>query len=197
MPKLADELERHSQRVDLPPGGFERLARRRDRRQRNRRISATVLPIAIALLGLTAFIRAFGHGPMPASTPTPAPVGTYRLAYGNDGDIYVTDAKGKNPVRIANGVGSGPHTCGSYRGEGSLWSPNGRYFAFRGECPDTMNIADPTGRIIASFPIGMGWLISWSPDSTRVAAWARGGDVYDRGDLRIGVYGIDGLQKVL
>jgi Tol biopolymer transport system component len=51
-------------------------------------------------------------------------------------------------------------------------------------------ISDPQGNVVASFP-GHGWLISWSPDSTRVAVWIGEGKT-------IGVYGLDGKrQKVL
>jgi hypothetical protein len=47
MPNLADLLERESRTVDLQPGDFDRLVRRRDRKRRNQRIAAGVVGIAL------------------------------------------------------------------------------------------------------------------------------------------------------
>ena len=55
----------------------------------------------------------------------------------------------------------------------------------------TVNISDAAGHRVASFP-GEGWAISWSPDSTRVAAWI---DFY--GDPTLGIYGLDGVRQAL
>ncbi len=126
----------------------------------------------ITLLGIAGLMRALRNAPVPAAEPTPAPVGTDRLAYGLHGDIYLADANGENPVRIANGIALNgrPGNCRSYWGEGAkIWSPDGRYLAFLGEvgrggsCQRTVNIADAAGGIVASFP-GEGWKIAWSPD---------------------------------
>ena len=79
-------------------------------------------------------------------------------------------------------------------GEGPMWSPDGRHFAYRSDwgapCRATgsgkVHLSDAQGRVVASFP-GTGWLVSWSPDSARVATWA---------DLdRIGIYGVDGERR--
>jgi Tol biopolymer transport system component len=142
-----------------------------------------------------------------AAVPTPTPRSSGALAYGLDGDIYVADSDGANAVRIADGRppdewehGSliqercGP---GEYWGEGPIWSPDGRYLAYRQtDCQAARDawwdvvISDPEGNVLASFP-SEGWLISWSPDSTRVATWVVWGKT-------IGIYGLDGVrQKVL
>jgi hypothetical protein len=47
MPSISELLERESTKVDLEPDDFERLVRRRDRKRRNRRISAGVVGIAV------------------------------------------------------------------------------------------------------------------------------------------------------
>jgi DNA-binding SARP family transcriptional activator len=101
------------------------------------------------------------------------------LAYGVGGDIYVADWDGSNPVRIA---------AGEYWGEGPIWSPDGRYLAYRDPSRDVV-ISDPQGNVIAEFP-AHGWDIAWSPDSTRVAVWIRFGET-------IGVYGLDGERQAL
>jgi DNA-binding SARP family transcriptional activator len=108
------------------------------------------------------------------------PGGLGSLAYGVDGDIYVADWDGSNPVRIA---------VGEYWGEGSIWSPDGRYLAYR-DPSRAVVISDPEGNVIAEFPGVHGWEIAWSPDSTRVAVWVRFGET-------IGVYGLDGERQAL
>ena len=120
------------------------------------------------------------------------PESSTRLAYGLDGDIYLADWDGANPVLIADGTPAFAD-CGHLWGEGSMWSPDGRYVGYRSawndRCSGSVFIADSTGRPVASFA-GGGWLLSWSPDSTRVATWVD--------DMQtIGIYGIDGARQAL
>jgi Tol biopolymer transport system component len=131
------------------------------------------------------------------SVPSPGRSGS--LAYGVDGDIYVADWDGSNPVRIADG--RLPNECfqawpGEYWGEGPIWSPDGRYLAYRHTNCDgprdawrNVVISDPEGNVIAEFPAD-GWQIAWSPDSTRVAVWVT---VFET----IGVFGVDGERQAL
>ena len=80
-----------------------------------------------------------------------------------------------------------------YGVEGPLWSPDGRYLAFkRADCSDSQAqdravISDWHGNVLATFPTS-GWQIAWSPDSSRVAAW-------DTTFETIGVYGLDGVRQ--
>jgi WD40-like Beta Propeller Repeat len=117
-----------------------------------------------------------------------------QLVYGLDGDMYVANWDGTNPVRIADGAsGLGPTACGSDGGEGRIWSPDGQHLAYRSAsgdgCAATVVIADPTTKAVVSFP-GDGWAVSWSPDSTRIATWI---DVFNT----IGIYGVDGVRQAL
>ena len=131
--------------------------------------------------------------------PSPVPTGQLgHLAYGLGGDIYVADWDGRNPVRIADGlpVLDGPSPCGTIWGEGAMWSPDGRYLAYRSDhggaaCLGTVHISDADGHPVASFP-GTGWQVTWSPDSTRLATWV------EQGPRRaIGIYGLDGVRHAL
>ena len=180
---------------------------KRDPRHRSVTMAVVFLIVVTIVVGGWVALRSLANGEpirsLEATEPTPTPMGTDRLAYGLDGDIYVADANGRNRVRIANGApGVSPVSCGSYWGEGPIWSPDGRYLAFRGSvarggsCHGKVNIADPAGGIVASFP-GEGWKISWSPDSTRVAAWVHGGLAAVHGDRTIGIYGLDGVRQAL
>lgn len=197
MPSVAELLERESTTVDLEPGDFERLLLRRDRKRRNERIRAGALAILVLVVTVFGLARALNTVDRTATDPTPTPADLQSLgalAYGVDGDIYVADWDGSNPVRIADGRPGGVRGCGpsGYWAEGPIWSPNGRYLAYRGpvcDAIDTVWISDPEGNVVTSFP-GEGWLISWSPDSTRVAVWVRFGKT-------IGVYGLDGVRQSL
>lgn len=179
------------------------LRKGRRRRSRNRRTTGAVAAIVTVIAALTfglAGHRSLFADPRPASPrPTVHALGSLgALAYGIHGDIYVTDGDGKSR-RIANGAPSEAGDCGGYWGEGPLWSPDGRYLAYRGgggearphTCDRTVNISDSAGRRIASFP-GDGWAVAWSPDSTRVATWA---DFY--GDAKLEIYGLDGLRQAV
>ena len=149
------------------------------------RWSTAVLLLAIAgLVGGAILVGALSIQPSPLPT-----VRLGHLAYGLDGDIYVADWDGRNPVRIADGVPARGAQCGDYGGEGPMWSPDGRYLAYRSSCRLTVIISDPTGKVVAEVP-GRGWRVSWSPDSTRVATWVEQFQT-------IGIYRLDGLREAL
>lgn len=100
-------------------------------RLRVRWSTALILLLAlVALLGGAILVGAR------LAQPPPLPTGRLgHLAYGLDGDIYVADWDGRNPVRITDGppiLPSGDITCASYGGEGPMWSPDGRYLARSG-----------------------------------------------------------------
>ena len=86
-----DVLERVGGRFAFREDAFERMLRRRARKERNRRIATGMLAIIVALVSLAALIRAFRTVERPADEPTPAPspVGIFAdvagwIAYGND-----------------------------------------------------------------------------------------------------------------
>ena len=198
MPRIADVLERESRTVDLEQGDFERLLGRRERKQRNRRIRAGALGVIVALATGLVLVRSLTSDGIPADPPVeprPAPAASGTLAYVLDGDIYVADPDGSNAARIADGRPD--EDCagiGEYWAEGPMWSPDGRYLAYRySDCSSSEHIgrdvviSDAEGNVLATFP-AQGWDIAWSPDSTRVAVWD---SVFET----IGVYGVDGARQ--
>ena len=197
MPRVGELLDRESRTVDLEPGDFERLLHRRERKQRNRRLGAGALALVVTLLTAALLLRSFASGPVPVDRPTPpSPMALGALAYFLDGDLYVADWNGANPVRIANGRPGTDDCLDEYWAEGTIWSPDGRYLAARhARCQDGPSswwdavIVDPEGEVVASIP-SEGWLISWSPDSTRIATWITWGET-------IGVYGLDGERQTV
>ena len=193
---LQDLFDRAGQNPPTPAWDADAVVRRA-RRTRNHRITGTAAGIVVVSLALgvgLASQRRLSAAPPPTTRPhTAQMLGSLgRLAYEIDGDIYLADSDGRNPVRIANGAAAGA-ACRSYGG--AIWSPDGRHLAYRGEagragsCRGTVTISDPAGHRVASFP-GEGWLISWSPDSTRLATWVSLGHT-------IGIYGLDGVRQAL
>jgi WD40-like Beta Propeller Repeat len=99
MPSISELLERESTTVDLEPGDFDRLVRRRDRKRRNQRIGAGALAIILALVSFVALTRAFRGAERPADEPTPRPQGIFSevggwIAYGDGEGIWAV-----NPTR--------------------------------------------------------------------------------------------------
>ena len=193
---------------DAPSGSSAPPALLRRARRRVVLTIASSVAIAVLVVGMgIAGVRALQTAPTPAGEPTPARLGD--LAYALDGDIFVADPDGSNAVRIANGLPE--EDCfdgGEYWAEGPMWSPDGRYLAYRHytTCSSSESeqrqlhrsrafgrdvvISDAEGNVLATFP-AQGWDIAWSPDSTRVAVWDR---FYDPPST-IGVYGLDGVRQ--
>ena len=203
MSELKDRLEREMHGLPISTDGLERTLARVRRRSRNSRLVAGLVALALVGTGLLFLVRTWGSTPIPADQPPrPTPAAPGSLAYGLDGDIYVANSDGSNPVRIADGrspnecIGQDGQWAGEYWGEGPIWSPDGRYLAYRQRNCETPRIpwwrvviSDPRGNVVAEFP-GEGWDISWSPDSTRVAVWV---NLFET----IGVFGVDGVRQAL
>jgi len=185
-------LERAGSNAPQPDLQVERVLRRHERRQRNRRIRAGAVGVIVALATAAVLVRSIESEHVPADRLTPPPVASGALAYALGGDIYVADPDGSNAVKISDGISDA--RCEGVSEETYLsWSPDGKYLAFQRDCPssdqDDMVITDPHGNVVGEFPTyGGGWGFTWSPDSTRVAVW-------EVGFVTIGVYGFDGERQ--
>jgi dipeptidyl aminopeptidase/acylaminoacyl peptidase len=197
--ELREMLERRAGTISATPTDAPKAIRRARRRLALNATMGMLVGLAV-LAGAFAGLRAIQAAPTPADQPTPRPIPATlgSLAYGLDGDIYVAEWDGSNPVRIADGrPPTDCHGIGEYIAEGSIWSPDGRYLAYRHTDCDAAReesswdvvISDAEGNVVTSFP-SEGWRISWSPDSTRVAVWVRTWET-------IGVYGVDGVRQAL
>jgi Tol biopolymer transport system component len=147
--------------------------------------AALILLIILALVGGTILVGAR------LLQPSPLPTGRLgHLAYVRDGGVYLADWDGGNPVWIGGSTSTGDG-CDDAFLEGALWSPNGRYLAYRSNlgsgCTPRVFIHDAQGTAIASWAAGVGWNVAWAPDSTRVATWSAVGGI----DIR----GVDGVLQ--
>jgi Tol biopolymer transport system component len=199
--ELREVFEMVTKQTEPEPDARWEQERRQRRRSRNRKLGALAIATTIGIVAVVVSLVSLSRTAEPPAdepTPRPTPARLGSLAYAVRGDIFVADWDGANPVRIADG--RPPSDCGGsdeYWWEGPIWSPDGRYLAYRhtdcdgarGAWSDVV-ISDPEGNVVASFP-SEGWGISWSPDSTRVAVWVH----WERGE--IGVFGPDGERQTL
>ena len=149
---------------------------------------STALILLLATLALVGGAILVGARLTP---PSPIPTGGLgRLAYELDGDIYVADWDARNPIRI--GSASSTENCEAAHLDGGLWSPDGRYLAYRSGskagCTPSVHISDAQGKVVASWAAAVGWDVAWAPDSRRVVAW---GTV----DGTIDIRGVDGVLQ--
>jgi hypothetical protein len=73
MPDFRQDLDRKSERFELPPGALDRLFERRRRKQRNIRIRAAVLALVIGAAGTwgaVSALREIGTDRRPATQPS-------------------------------------------------------------------------------------------------------------------------------
>lgn len=98
-------FERAAGRFVPPERSFERLVTRRDRKHRNKRITAGVLALVVAVAGFGWLARAFPTGSMPADTPEKPSVdlGIFepvagRIIYYTDSRLWGVDPSASSPI---------------------------------------------------------------------------------------------------
>jgi Tol biopolymer transport system component len=141
-----DLFERSVQRFAPADGSFERLVTRRDRKQRNKRISAGVVALLLALVVIGAALRAIDVSRSTPVAPSPAPtasngdisfVGSNLVDFSDDlsdfGILFVVNPAGGKPRKLLDT-----------------------------ECPSDPDLTRSCGHVV----IGS---VDWSPDGTRIA----------------------------
>src|SRR5215471_16980605 len=113
---MIDERDLYQGAIDKfppPERSFELLGRRRERKQRNKRISAGVVALAIVALSAAGFMKAFGGlGETPATQPTPSrDMGIFTglggwIAYNTGDGIWAVDPQRPGAVvRVSTNSG--------------------------------------------------------------------------------------------
>jgi hypothetical protein len=185
-------IEQVGEHAPFPNDAFERMLRRRDRKQRNRRLAAAGVGMAV-FVAMIAFLlsgRVFDRGvgpavPNPGGGPLPGngeiTISTY---HGNGDGLEAIDPAG-GPARLLVACSDVCHDIRS-----PDWSPDGTrlaYFKSSYEDPGVNGIYvldAATGRSIRLTRCGRGCPsgqgdIAWSPDSSEIAYAGHGIFVMD------------------
>jgi Tol biopolymer transport system component len=157
-------FDRAVQRFAPADDSFERLVTRRDRKQRNKRVTAGVVALLLAVLVIGAALRSIDASRTAPVTPNPLPsvangdvsfVGSDLIDFSDDlndfGILFAVDPAGGKPRKLIDT-----------------------------ECPSDPDVTTSCGHV------GIG-SVDWSPDGTRVAYTLFGGRPRNRGE-RDGIY---------
>ena len=191
-------FERAAQRFAPAEDSFERLLHRRDRKQRNKRVTAGVVALLLAVLVIGAALRAIDASRTAPATPMPLPpsasngdisfVGSNLIDFSDDLDDFgilfaVDPAGGKARKLLDTECPSDPDvttSCG-HVGIGSVdWSPDGTRIAYTlfggpgtsGERDGIYVMVIGTGRVRQLTSCTDPCLdqndLDWSPDGSRI-----------------------------
>ena len=184
-------FERAVERFAPPERSFERLVIRRERKHRNKRITAGVVAFIVALAGIGAVLRAFDGGPRTPVSPRPSPLATNGdITFVGRGEsdmasLYLLDPSGGVPERILD-------LDPECRREGTRWcepwirsvdwSPDGSRIAYALYDGLIGGVGDRAGIYVlevgteerhrltrCSRPCVLQEDIEWSPDGSRIA----------------------------
>jgi hypothetical protein len=198
---MIDERERFERAFDLfdlPEPSWDRLLQRRDRKQRNARIGAAVVAIAIAVIAFGVVAKAFLGGTVPANLLPDSPRSWTWTALpaqtdsGNNGVYAVTDA---GPGLVAVGSSQGHrHIDGAFvDGPATVWtSADGESWTRLLGCGDKRLCSDLGGDTIAvGSDLGLGVIEDAAIGGPGVVAVGSFGGTPDRAhvgpDFRDGV----------
>lgn len=174
MPDLRHDLERMSERFELTPGALDRLFKRHQHKQRNRRIRASALGLVVAVAATGGLVNSFRHvGSETPATPSRGMIVFTRQDPESDVDyVYVIDARGsgaREPLRI----GTGDFLSVSPDGTRILFA----FFDTTGTAsqwvkPGVVNLDGSDWTVLPIADAGMSGLVpsGWSPDGTRFVA---------------------------
>ena len=186
------KLQRARDQSELPQDLMGSLVRRRDRKQRNKRISAGVVALVVAVAGIGTVLRAFDASPRTPAAQTPSPLASNGdltfVASDSSGfaSLYLVDPAGGKPRKILDagcpGNPDDPPPCEDVFIRSVDWSPDGSRIAYtlEGTMPTgigmlegiyVMEIATEQVHQLTSCldPCFLQTDVEWSPDGSRIA----------------------------
>jgi WD40 repeat protein len=184
MSEFTRTLERAAERYPQPDLDLESVLSRHHRLQRNQRLKAASVGIAVALAVMGfgyRLIRADSRQIVPTSPSRPAPLRSMRMHNGPVEVFGFTDGVRKLD---SNGLGGFVVKCHGSCTEttGADWSPDGKLLAFSTACGGScatagdpyhgLRIFDPKSGTDKLIVFGEGIAgVAWSPDGRRIAYW--------------------------
>jgi dipeptidyl aminopeptidase/acylaminoacyl peptidase len=191
-----DLFERAVERFAPPEDSFERLARRRDRKHRNKRITAGVVALIVVAAGTGAFMQALTSGSVPADPPEEPTMdlGIFepvagRIVYCKNSDLWSVDPSAPTPASTLErvnleGTGDPDRPCASFTVPLG-WSSDGTKLLYVREDPADDSFpyrrhlyilhADGAATRVTPEPVGGAAI---SPDGWQVVFTADGGGLY-------------------
>jgi Tol biopolymer transport system component len=164
-----DLFERAIRRFPPPERSFDRLITRRDRKQRNKRIIAGTVGIAIAIAAVLVGTSIIRSGQPKLAHP--------ELPYRHNGSIAIVDLSGDlSLIDPQTGSRSAVTVCPGCVLADLAWSPDGTKIAFTTQRAGTVRVFDVTTNEASTIATCkepaedcLWWHIEWSPDGSRVA----------------------------
>jgi dipeptidyl aminopeptidase/acylaminoacyl peptidase len=176
---LLERADRAVADVPLPAGGLDGLERRRERKQRNRRIRAGAVGVIVALATGIVLFRSITSGPIPVDRPAPTkPLGVGEVLIGGSASLVAQDPESGDGRTIVDAFAL-PGGAGEFI-TGAKWSFDHKWVAFRrgsGSMSGELWVVDSIGgapRRLASVGGYSQW--AWSPTEDELVL-ARGQDV--------------------
>jgi Tol biopolymer transport system component len=209
---VIDEREivrRAAETLTPPEPSFERLLRRRDRVQRNRKVAAAGFALILTAVGIGVVVTlTLNRAPVPAE---PADVRNGDLAFVGDGNLHLVDPSTGQTRILVRSCPAIDETCAA-RIVSADWSPDGTRIAYAIETERGAGgaagiyVLDMGSRETAlltscSDPCWSQTELDWSPDGTRIAYTQHAGGMCTAAagfDGRCGIFivGVDGSAPV-
>jgi len=169
MRQMRDELTHARARYEARPDALEEFLRRRDRRQRARKIGTATFALAV---GLAAVAVVFAINAVEVPERDPMNAGTNAAGSGAGKIVFSRWSDGEWHLYSVNEDGSGEQqlTDGTHDYYADI-SPDGTKIVAETELPGTdgLLVVNVDGTDPATFPLGHANEPAWSPDGTRIA----------------------------
>lgn len=172
MNDLKSELITASRQYDTGTEGFERLRRKRARKDLSERVGVSVTALVVAGIAVAILFKAFGGtGTVPAAAPSANGELLYAKKVGSGWSLFAADPVSGTERQVTHG----------YRDYDNAWSPDGSRIIYQSQDRETdetsLFIANADGSGARNLGID-GGSPSWSPDGSHIVYQGPGGAIW-------------------